>query len=68
MEIDDETLRRLLEMVGVDPDAPATDPPRNPKPDPSQGRGANTAPPDYRTASKEDFNAELRRLGVHPRH
>jgi hypothetical protein len=41
--------------------------PRNPAPDPSQGRGGDNQPTDYRTASKAEFDAELAKLGLRPR-
>lgn len=59
----DEEIRAVLVAAGVDPDEKPTvepvafsDPP------------TPTEPVDYRTASKEEFQAELRRLGVNPRH
>lgn len=63
------SIRAALSAAGIDPDAIeyADPPPRNPAPDPSQGRGAGgTGPADYRTASTEDYHAELRRLGARP--
>lgn len=38
-----------------------------PRPDPSQGRGGNNTPVDYRTASQADFTAELGKYGLRPR-
>lgn len=41
--------------------------PRKPAPDPSQGRGGDNGPTDYRKASKAEFDAELAKLGLRPR-
>jgi hypothetical protein len=39
---------------------------RNPAPDPSQGKGGTSTPPDYRTADKAAFEAELAKYGLRP--
>lgn len=41
--------------------------PRTPGPDPSQGRGGTSAAPDFRTADKATFDAELGKFGLRPR-
>jgi len=41
--------------------------PKTPKPDPGQGSRGDKKPVDYRTASDEDYRAELTRLGVRVR-
>lgn len=41
--------------------------PKNPAPDPSQGRGGDNKPTDYRTADKAAFDAELAKFGLRPR-
>lgn len=41
--------------------------PRNPAPDPSQGRGGDNQPTDYRTADKTAFESELAKFGLRPR-
>jgi hypothetical protein len=38
-----------------------------PRPDPSQGSGRPVAATDYRTASPEEFRAELAKHGLRPR-
>lgn len=40
---------------------------RNPAPDPSQGRGAENTPTDFRTADKAAFETELAKYGLRPR-
>lgn len=40
---------------------------KTPKPDPGQGSRGEPKTVDFRTASKEDYNAELMRMGVKPR-
>lgn len=42
-------------------------PTRTMAPDPSQGRGGSSAPPDFRTADKAAFEAELASYGLRPR-
>jgi hypothetical protein len=41
--------------------------PRNPAPDPSQGRGGNNAPTDFKTADAATFAAELAKFGLRPK-
>lgn len=41
--------------------------PRTPAPDPSQGRGGDGAPTDFRTADPSAFEAELGKFGLRPR-
>jgi hypothetical protein len=41
--------------------------PRNLAPDPSQGRGGNNGPADFRTADKAAFDAELAKYGLRPK-
>lgn len=41
--------------------------PRNPAPDPSQGRGGNNGPTDFGKASKAEFDAELAKYGLRPK-
>lgn len=42
-------------------------PPKTPKPDPGQGSRGEPRATDFRTASTEDYHAELTRMGVKPR-
>ena len=38
--------------------------PRNPAPDPSQGRGGNAGPTDFRQVGQDEFAAELAKYGL----
>lgn len=45
----------------------AVPPVRQPAPDPSQGRGGDVKPADFRTAGAEEFAAEAAKYGIRPR-
>jgi hypothetical protein len=45
----------------------APDAPKAPRPDPGQGPRQPTPPTDFRTASREEYEAKLAELGVRPR-
>lgn len=56
----------LAAVLERKPHLKATPAPRGPAPDPSQGRGGNSQPTDFRTASRDDYNAELAKYGMRP--
>jgi len=55
--------QRLAERLA----AAAPQKPAGPRPDPSQGSGRPVVPTDFRTASRDDFAAELAKYGLRPR-
>jgi hypothetical protein len=59
-----EALGKVLDRKPHLKAAPTT---RTPAPDPSQGRGGDTKPTDFRTADKAAFDAELAKYGLRPR-
>lgn len=66
-EIDTEAIKSDLESVlGRKQHLRKAVGPRNPAPDPSQGRGGDNKPTDFRTADKAAFDAELAKYGLRP--
>lgn len=55
--VDLNEIRAVLVAAGVDPDAPATS-------EGGQPAAVDDQPTDFRTASREDYLAELNRLGI----
>jgi hypothetical protein len=71
-EVDIEAIKADLEkLLAAKPHLKKTGvtPPANgrPAPDPSQGRGGDNSPPDFRTADKAHFEAELAKYGLRAR-
>lgn len=70
-DVDVEAIRaKLTELLEAKPHwkrpaAPVAPP--KPKPDPSQGPRTPAPPTDFRTASREDYEAQLAEIGVRPR-
>jgi hypothetical protein len=66
-EVDSDAIKaELTAVLGRKPHLAATPTSRTPAPDPSQGRGGDPTPTDFRTASKADFDAELAKHGLRP--
>lgn len=66
-EVDTEAITEALgKVLERKPHLKAAGPTRM-APDPSQGRGGDNTPTDYRKASKAEFDAELAKLGLRPR-
>lgn len=59
---DEAALRAAAAELAAATTVPAAPP--GPRPDPSQGSGRPVVPTDFRTASHEEFKAEMARLGV----
>ncbi|WP_326728974.1 hypothetical protein [Streptomyces phaeochromogenes] len=70
-EIDTEQIRTdltsLLERKPHLRRQTAVEPPKGPRPDPSQGVRPSTQPADFRTASSDEVNAALAKYGISPR-
>ena len=66
----DETRLKMAALLASKPHlakpAGTPPPPGRPAPDPSQGRGGNNPPADFRTADKAAFDAELAKYGLRP--
>lgn len=67
-EIDTDAISDALgKVLDRKPHLAAAKAPRTPAPDPSQGRGGDNQPTDYRTADKTAFESELAKFGLRPR-
>ncbi|WP_405909555.1 hypothetical protein OG742_37135 [Streptomyces sp. NBC_00828] len=72
-EIDTEQIRTdLTSLLERKPHlrkaaAAVTEPPKGPRPDPSQGVRPSSQPADFRTASSDEVNAALAKYGISPR-
>ena len=67
-EVDTEAISDALgKVLERKPHLAAAKAPRTPAPDPSQGRGGDNQPTDYRTAEKTAFESELAKFGLRPR-
>ncbi|HTI26176.1 MAG TPA: hypothetical protein VL652_34625 [Kutzneria sp.] len=62
-----EALGKVLERKPHLAKPAGTAAPRNPAPDPSQGRGGDSQATDFRTADKAIVNAEMAKYGIRPR-
>jgi hypothetical protein len=66
-EVDSDAIKaELAAVLGRKPHLAATPTSRAPAPDPSQGRGGDATPTDFRNASKAEFDAELAKHGLRP--
>jgi hypothetical protein len=67
-DVDTDAIKaKLADVLTAKPHLAGAVAPRGPLPDPSQGRGGDNNPADFRTADKAAFDAELAKYGLRPR-